>query len=115
MKYLKTFDSISKGINNIITTMDFSGKKLDKLPELPETLLTLYCNNCGLYELPKLPKNLKHLKCSNNNLKELPELPDTITELRCYGNKLSYNNLEEYKIWYDKKYPEIAAAKKYNL
>lgn len=115
MKYIKSFEAIAKGINNIVTTMDFSGKKMNKLPDLPETLLTLYCNNCGLNKLPELPKNLKHLKCSNNNLKELPELPESVTELRCYGNKLPYKNLKEYKEWYAKTYPERIEAKKYNL
>jgi Leucine-rich repeat (LRR) protein len=115
MKYIKSFENISKGINNTITTMDFSGIKMNELPELPDTLLTLYCNNCGLKKLPELPKNLKHLKCSNNNLTELPELPESITELRCYGNKLSYSNLKEYLEWIDKKYPERKASNKYNI
>ena len=115
MIYIKSFEQISKGVNGLVTTMDFSGKKLEYLPELPDTLLTLYCNNCGLKELPNLPEGLRHLKCSNNNLSSLPELPKSIVELRCYGNNLPYNNLIEYEEWYAKEYPERIAAKKYNL
>ena len=115
MKYIKTFESISKGINNI-TTLDCSSEGLTELPELPNTLITLYCNNNNLKKITKLPSNLKHLKCSNNrNLTELPILPNTITELRCYNTKLPYNNLIEYKKWLDKEHPEISKSKQFNL
>lgn len=115
MRYLKNFETITKITNNEITTLDYSGENLTELPKLPDTLITLYCNNNKLTKLPKLPDTLKHLKCSHNLLTELPILPDGITELRCYDNLLPYNNLSEYKKWLDEKYPELKLAKKYNI
>ena len=113
MKYLKTFEQ------QIITELDLSNKNLTELPELPDTLVTLYCGDNQLIELPDLPDTLEYLYCSKNNLTSLPELPETLKELYCSNNKLTelpelpkslkilfcsnnnlpYNNLDEYKEW----------------
>ena len=43
------------------------------------------CNYCNLTELqlPDLPDLLTHLDCENNKLIELPYLPHTLIELNC--------------------------------
>ena len=48
MKYLKTY----KLFESIQTEMNVSGKKLKVLPELPNSLETLYCDNNKLNSLP---------------------------------------------------------------
>jgi Leucine-rich repeat (LRR) protein len=73
--------------SNIIE-LDYNGKQLTELPELPVTLQKLYCNFNKLKELPKLPDSLQRLDCDNNELKELPELPDSLQQIYCYDNPL---------------------------
>ncbi len=128
MKYIKTFEQKN------ITELDLCGKNLTILPELSNSLKKLYCHNNQLTELPKLPESLEYLYCSNNQLvelelpnsliktlycdnnqlTELPELSDSI-KLRCYNNKLPYDDLDGYKEWYAKTYPERVEANKYNI
>lgn len=84
--------------------------KSSKLPELPNSLIELYCSRCNLKELPEnlpislekiycslnrireLPKELPNglivLDCSNNYLKELPKLPNSLKNLDCSDNYL---------------------------
>ena len=84
--------------------------KSSKLPELPNSLIELYCSRCNLKELPKnlpisleniycslnritkLPKELPNglilLDCSNNFLKNLPKLPNSLKNLDCCNNSL---------------------------
>ena len=132
MKYLKTYNKI---FEKIITALDYSRCNLTELPELPDTLEVLYCQNNNLTELPKLPESIEILVCANNNLTSLPELPDTLLTLYCANNNLTslpelpesleilecednnlpYDDLEGYKKWYAKTYPERIEAKKYNL
>jgi Leucine-rich repeat (LRR) protein len=75
------------------TVLDLSGKKLTKLPSLPDNLEKLYCSNNQLTYLisygEKLPPNLKILECNGNKLIELPPLPDDLEELYCSNNQLS--------------------------
>ena len=95
-----------------------------KLPELPNSLIELYCSRCNLKELPenlpislkniycslnkitKLPKELPNglicLDCSNNFLKNLPKLPNTLKYLDCSDNSL-------------KKLPKILPNKLFSL
>ena len=85
--------------------------KSSKLPELPNSLIELYCSRCNLKELPenlpilleniycslnritKLPKELPtgliSLDCSNNFLKNLPKLPNSLKHLDCCDNSLN--------------------------
>jgi len=62
---------------------------LTELPELPKTLIKLYCWKNNLMKLPKLPDSLKYLDCSYNNLTELPDLPHLLIELHCDDNNLT--------------------------
>lgn len=62
--------------------------KITELPELPDSIETLYCGDNNLTYLPKLPSNLKCLHCPFNQLTELPELPNNLVKLVCYNNKL---------------------------
>ena len=63
---------------------------LDKLPNLPNSLVYLYCGYNNLIKLPNLPNSLKILFCCYNNLIELDNLPNSLIILGC-----SYNNLTE--------------------
>ena len=93
MKYIKKYEEIED--KSLITILHLSYKNLTELPELPKSLIKLVCYNNKLAELPELPISLRILYCSNN--------------------KLPYNNLDEYKEWYAKTYPERIDAEKYNL
>jgi len=58
------------------------------LPQLPDSLEYIDCNNNNLIELPRLPKNLKMLLCYSNDIKVLPELPENLEILICGDNSL---------------------------
>jgi len=79
------FHKIKDGILNIT----IKAKYLRSLPEFPESLMYLDCDDCYLQSLPKLPKNLKQLFCSYNKLKSLPELPDGLYFISCHSNNLT--------------------------
>jgi Leucine-rich repeat (LRR) protein len=89
--------------------------ELISLPDLPDILEELHCSNNQFTSLPDLPDTLLRLFCYNNQLTFLPDLPDTLEYLDCQNNQLPYNDLKEYKKWFEKTYPEKVAAKKYNL
>jgi hypothetical protein len=74
-----------KGGNLI--SLDYSNKGLRSLPELPYTLIELYCGNNQLITLPELP-NIRDLYCNGNQLRVLPKLPETLELLICYSNQL---------------------------
>ena len=62
-----------------------------KAINLPENLISLQCDNNNLTEL-LLPFNLTHLHCSDNNLKRLI-LPPTLIVLKCNDNDITSLNL----------------------
>jgi hypothetical protein len=62
---------------------------LDKLPDLPNSLLYLYCSYNNLTKLPKLPNSIKILFCCYNNLIELDNLPNSLIIFGCNYNKLT--------------------------
>ena len=64
-RYSKEFNTI---INNI-------------LPELPETIDLLICDNCNLTEIKMLPQKLIKLSCKENRLSDLPQLPSRLKYL----------------------------------
>ena len=88
-----------------LTELTCFNTKIIKLPELPEGLTELYCNDCpkleilpelpaGITELdlvscpkleilPELPAGITVLQCSFTGITELPELPEGLTELYC--------------------------------
>lgn len=68
--------------------------QIEKLPELPTSLSTLECHNNKLIELPELPSNLIHLICSDNKLTSLPTLPEELEMLCC-----TYNKIEKIPNW----------------
>ena len=145
MKYLKTYNQINLEINenqlikdhlndtgefldigglNItelpelpetIKTLFCDRNKLTKLPELPKGLINLYCYNNNLTELPELPEGLELLDCEDNKLTELPELPKTLQILGCRNNKLPYTDIEGYWEWFYKKNPDLQQANKLGL
>lgn len=70
-------------------TLDLSKLGLVTLPELPEGLYSLICNNNNnLTTLPELPDTLILLYCNNNKLTSLPKLPDT--ELKVINSMVKY-------------------------
>jgi len=70
-------------------SLDYSSQELISLPELPDTLIELYCGNNQLRVLPQLPPTLKLLDCGINKLTELPQLPPTLQSLSCVANDLT--------------------------
>ena len=62
---------------------------LDSFPSLPQSLTNLACDWNGLTSVPTLPPNLESFSCSENDLTELPVLPSTLTHLDFYENAIS--------------------------
>ncbi len=75
-------------LSETLKTLWCYSNQLKELPVLPQTLEKLYCTSNQLKELPALPESLKYLWCNSNQLKELPELPKSLTTLYCGYNKL---------------------------
>lgn len=69
--------------------LDVTGNRLSSLPELPPTLVELFCNHNRLTTLPELPDALARLDCFNNHLVTLPVLPPNLVMLYCYQNQLT--------------------------
>ena len=64
--------------------------KAQRLPELPEGLTVLHCNDWpNLETLPELPAELTVLQCSFTGITELPDLPEGLTELWCNKTPLA--------------------------
>ena len=82
----KDFHKIKDGVEKINA---FSAN-LTFLPELPKSLMNLYCDNNKLKSLPELPENLERLICYKNELESLPELPEGLIKLYCWNNKLRF-------------------------
>ena len=79
-----------------LITLYCGGNQLQSLPNLPENLIELACYNNQLITLSELPESMEHLNCSNNQLTSLPELPETLTRFFCSNNQLtSLPNLPE--------------------
>jgi|UniRef100_A0A6C0H1A6 Leucine-rich repeat (LRR) protein len=86
-------DIVQKRINDCLQNnslkLDLSNLNLEYLPNLPENLIELYCDQNQLILLPdNLPKNLCILNCSFNKLKFLPNLPNNLEYLYCNNNNL---------------------------
>ena len=71
------------------STLDLSNLGLNTLPQLPNNLETLLCNDNNLSELPTLPDNLERLYCQKNILTSLPPIPNSLIILNCENNKLT--------------------------
>lgn len=65
----------------------FSNKEFKTLPDLPDGIKFLWCENNLLTNLPVLPA-LKILNVSHNLLTELPSLPETLLNLHCDNNQI---------------------------
>ena len=100
MKYIKTYEELED--KSIIRELDYYRKNLSELPDLSEyiNLKYLYCSNNNLTELPELPQSIVILDCENNKLTSLPkELPKSLKKLHCQYNKLPYTDLNGYYEW----------------
>jgi len=86
-----------------LETLDCSYNQLiNSLPNLPNLLIILNCNNNQLTSLPALPNTLSELRCEGNLLTNLPTLPISLIKLFCHYNQLTSlptlpNSLD--KIW----------------
>ena len=69
--------------------LNLSGNPIGGLQMLPNSLMNLQIEGCGLSFLPPLPMVLNNLSCGNNNLTSLPELPNYLNSLSCYNNKIA--------------------------
>jgi Leucine-rich repeat (LRR) protein len=97
-----------------VIRLNYSDQELTELPELPNSLQSLWCDDNKLTSLPKLPNSLQKLNCSFNQLIELPKLPDSLQVLYCFRNKLTSlpklpNKLKELKCFNNelKELPEL--------
>lgn len=82
------FDTLDAFVNhpdydNIVHIDCGFNEHVTKLPELPKSLVKLYCNKTSITELPTLPKTLKVLCCDDCNLLHLPELHEGLEKLMC--------------------------------
>lgn len=87
-KYFDTFDEVKEYYGSEydrITYICCTNCNLDKLPELPVNLHTLYCCWNNLKELPKLPSTLQQIHCGTNQLKKIPNLPEGL-KIFCGSN-----------------------------
>ena len=113
MKHIKTYNTISTLINNVMPSRTFNEWLNDYSLDIntyeidcTNSYLTdlngiekftkienLFCSNNKLTSLPDLSNltNIKFLFCSNNKLTSLPDLSNLINlqDLYCYDNKLT--------------------------
>lgn len=92
LKKLKIYDTVALDSFNVLTFLNVCNGGLTSLPELPKTLLVLYCGYNQLMELPTLPCNLLILECEYNHLAKLPDLPETLTRIKCDNNRIKKIN-----------------------
>ncbi len=72
-----------------LTTLYLNDCGLEALPNpLPPRLTRLYCDNNHLRQIPALPITLVTLLVGNNELKDLPALPNQLEDLSCYFNQI---------------------------
>jgi hypothetical protein len=87
-KNLTYIPDLSRFVN--LKYLDCDNNQLTYLPNLPSSLVGLYCSYNQLINLQKLPNNLEVLDCNSNKLTYLPSLPNSLNSLFCYNNKLTY-------------------------
>jgi Leucine-rich repeat (LRR) protein len=63
--------------------------QITELPPLPSTLQKLFCYGTQITELPPLPSTLQELYCADTQITELPPLPSTLQKLFCYGTQIT--------------------------
>jgi hypothetical protein len=88
--YLTTLDVSNKSISNLtgvegfssLRTLNCSFNNLTILPNLPEWISNLSCNNNQIVNLPTiLPRYLRIFNCANNLINCLPCLPESLIRL----------------------------------
>ena len=73
------------------------------LPELPESLSELECDQNNLINLPHLEStNIIKLNCSDNNITELPDLPESLRELYCRNNPFNDESIQKIIDFYER-------------
>lgn len=76
--------------------------RIEKIFNLPESVIELYCNNNFLNSLENLPNGLLELHCENNNITNLDYLPPNLKYLYTRNNKLqSLDNLPNSILYLD--------------
>jgi Leucine-rich repeat (LRR) protein len=91
----KTRNTISTNFKNYtqLKIFNFMGYNFTELPDLPNSLIKLYCSYKKIIKFPNLLlinlNLLTHFTCNNNNLTELPNLPESLTFLNCSFNKIT--------------------------
>lgn len=60
--------------NDTSRVLDLSNLNLDSLPDLPDNIEYLKCNNNYILYINRVPKSLKVLECRNNYILKLEEL-----------------------------------------
>jgi hypothetical protein len=111
---MKKVRFIYTGINEIPSNTTHLECQFISLPPpdiiLPSTITHFYCGfkygTHQLTSLPDLPNTLEVLLCQNNQLTSLPDLPDTLHSLHCNNNPRLYDKYHSYRINIIRKYQE---------
>src|ERR1700730_9140452 len=71
--------------------LDLNDLKLEILPDLPDFIKILKCNNNKLKYLPnKMPDSLQIIYCYNNKITKLPDkMPDSLQTIDCSNNPMA--------------------------
>uniref|UniRef100_A0A6C0I691 Uncharacterized protein n=1 Tax=viral metagenome TaxID=1070528 RepID=A0A6C0I691_9ZZZZ len=120
-----TLDVTSQGLEELVIpeidrdwiTIICNDNRLVELPDFPESVQEIECNNNMLSSLPpnvgkldlyhleccdnqivklprRLPENLEHFRCSNNRIVKMPELPEHLKQLDCRGNPFDKKSIK---------------------
>jgi hypothetical protein len=70
--------------------LNLSNLGLKKLPNIPEGITILKCDNNEISLIDNLPNSLIELYCSNNKIRKLENLPKNLIKLECKNNYLTH-------------------------
>ena len=76
---------------DFIKILECNNNKLKYLPnKMPDSLQTIYCNDNQITKLSdKMPDSLQAIYCNYNQITGLPnKMPISLRHIDCYGNKL---------------------------
>jgi hypothetical protein len=85
---LTKFNNLSRfsQLKSLICT----GSDTSELPQLPDTIETLWCNSNSIRQIKTLPSSLVNFDISYNSISKLPQLPKQLEVLYCAFNNITY-------------------------
>jgi Leucine-rich repeat (LRR) protein len=101
-----SFNGLEKleNLPSSLVGLKVNNNNLTKLPDLEDLddLEELNCSNNSITKIPDLPPNLTKLDCANNSLKTLPDFPESLRVLSCRGNKFEEETVSRIIEFYEK-------------